>query len=52
VVAEIDEKEATMVALAMNPPRKADNLVFMGKAELATGMGTIRMHDKILGLFG
>ena len=45
MVAQIDEQQAAMVALAMNPAGQAHGLVFIRKAQFATGMGTIGMHE-------
>jgi hypothetical protein len=45
MVAQVDEKDAAMVALAVHPARKADSFTDMGSAQFCAFMGTISVHD-------
>jgi hypothetical protein len=44
MVAKIDEENATMVTLAVDPAREANLFSDIGSAELAAIVGAIRMH--------
>ena len=44
VVAQIDEDEVAVVALAVNPPRDAGGLAHVTRPQLPAGMRPIRMH--------
>ncbi len=44
MVAQIDEQEVAMVALAVNPAREPDSLADMRGAQLAAIVGAIGMH--------
>ena len=45
VVAQVDEQQVPVVALAMDPAGQANGLADVGFAQLATGMGAVRMHE-------
>ena len=47
VVAEINEKDAAVIAEAEHPPRKTDRLARVRGAEFVARMGTVRMHSFI-----
>ena len=46
MVAQIDEQQIAVVALAMDPARELDPLADMGRAELSAIVGTIGVHDQ------
>jgi hypothetical protein len=45
MVAQIDEQEIAVVALAVDPAGKADGLADMVAAQLAARVGTIGVHE-------
>src|ERR1700712_3539705 len=44
MVPQIDEEQAAMVALAVNPTRKPDGLAGITGAKRAAGMGAVGVH--------
>ena len=44
MVAQVDEQQIAVVALAMHPPRQARRVASMVRPELAAGMGAVGMH--------
>ena len=48
MVTQIDEDQSAMIAAAIDPARKAHLYPDIGLSKLATGMGTIGVHDKFL----
>jgi hypothetical protein len=46
VVAQIDEQQAAMVALAMDPAGQADGSARVLRAQRATGVGAIGVHGE------
>ena len=44
MVAQVDEQEIAVVALAMRPAREANRLSVVGKPQLAAGVGAIGVH--------
>jgi hypothetical protein len=48
MVAQVDEQNAAMVALAVNPARQADGRADVGSAECIAGVGTVGVHAEIL----
>ena len=49
MVAQVDEQQIAMVALAMDPARQADGLAGLFGAELAAGVGAVGVHGIALG---
>jgi hypothetical protein len=45
MVAQIDEQQAAMIALAMHPARQADVLADGGGRQAGAGVGTVGVHD-------
>ncbi len=50
MIAQIDEQQATVVTLAMNPARQAGLRTGVGSAQGATGMRAINVHVKADGV--
>ena len=46
MIAQIDEEEPAMVALAMHPARKPHRLAGIGGAQRGAGMGTVGVHGQ------
>jgi hypothetical protein len=46
MVAQVDEEQVPVVALAVDPAGKADRLAGMFRAQLPAGMGAVRMHGE------
>ena len=49
MIAQINKQKIAMVALAMNPARKADGFSNMVAAKVAAGMGAVAMHGLMPG---
>jgi hypothetical protein len=47
MVPKIDEEQVPVIALAMDPSRKADRLADVGKAKCGTIVGAIGVHEEI-----
>jgi hypothetical protein len=47
VVAQVDEQQLAVIALAMNPARQADRLADVACAQRGAGMGTIGVHQEV-----
>jgi hypothetical protein len=45
VVAQVYEEQMTVIALAMDPSRKADRFADVAEAKLGAAMGSIGVHD-------
>ena len=52
MVAQIDEQQPAMVALAVHPARQAHSLADMLGAKLAAMMGAIGVHFSVFRRFG
>jgi hypothetical protein len=50
MVAQIDEQQAAMVALAMHPAGQPDGLANMRGALRAAGVGAVEMHSRLVEL--
>ena len=44
MIAQIDEDEIAMIALAMDPARDPDSLAGVARSDLATFMGAVGVH--------
>src|SRR5205085_12006166 len=51
MIAQIDEQQMAVVALAMNPSRQADGLANVLGAQLGAGMGAVGVHLIVCSLF-
>jgi len=52
MVAQIDEEQLPVVALAMDPAREPDGRAGIGEAELAARMGSVGVHGSAFGKCG
>jgi hypothetical protein len=52
MIAQVDEQQVPVIALAMDPSRKADRFADVAQAQVGAGMGAIGVHDEIGSLSG